>query len=286
LTCSITTPSVDPEGSTVTYTYAWTRNGTPFANTAATLPGANTTTQADLWGCTATPSDGALSGPSASASRRIAQKFSYTYSGNADALFTAPTWAAEITAKLWGAAGGGGSAENGSHRGGAGGYVGGRFAVTAGQQLSVKVGRGGGYGASFTYEAWPNGGMNSERSGYNTGGGGGRSALLSGSTEVFVAGGGGGGGGTGWNCGANNLQGGGGGYPAGGDGGFCANGSGGNSNGCQGRGGSQSSGGTSTPGARTSRRTRRAGRQEPGRPRRSVRRRLGVRVRERRRRRW
>jgi hypothetical protein len=238
LTCAVTTPSVDPEGQPVTYDYLWLVDGVATGNISATLPG-SATTAGQRWTCRVTPRDGISSGASAEAEERVGQRFQFAYGTTANQTFTAPSWATEIVASVWGAAGGGGSAENGSHRGGAGGFVEGRIPVAGNESLIVKVGQGGNFASTFGYEAWPNGGINSARTNYSSGGGGGRSAVMRGSTELFVAGGGGGAGATGGNAGGNNLQGGGGGYPTGGDGSQAV------SPNCYGRGGTQSAGGLS-----------------------------------------
>ena len=58
LTCNIVTPSVDDDGDTVTYTYAWYRNGSLVGGqTASTFP-ASSTTYADVFYCTVVPGDG------------------------------------------------------------------------------------------------------------------------------------------------------------------------------------------------------------------------------------
>jgi hypothetical protein len=60
LVCIIVTPSVDPDGDTVTYTYEWYKNGVLQPEyTTNTVP-ANATTFGDVWKCVVTPhgSDG------------------------------------------------------------------------------------------------------------------------------------------------------------------------------------------------------------------------------------
>ena len=58
LQATITVPAVDPEGSTVTYAYAWFKDGAlSTASTSATLP-ATATARGETWRVEATPSDG------------------------------------------------------------------------------------------------------------------------------------------------------------------------------------------------------------------------------------
>lgn len=66
LTCTLITPSVDPEGSTVTYDGTWLVDGAPsgqtFSSFPATLP-AGLTSEGEEWTCNVTASDGGQSGP-------------------------------------------------------------------------------------------------------------------------------------------------------------------------------------------------------------------------------
>lgn len=141
LTCAVTTPSVDPQGSAVTYAYTWLKDGAATGVSGALLSNSHTG-EGERWTCVVTPSDGALTGATGQADEYVAQRFVFDPLA-ADQSFTVPAWSTEIVAALWGGAGGGGNAENGTHRGGAGGYVGGRLAVTGGQTFTVKVGQGG-----------------------------------------------------------------------------------------------------------------------------------------------
>ena len=93
-----------------------------------------------------------------------------SYTG-ADQSFVVPAGVTSITAKLWGAGGGAGAADNGP--GGAGGFTTGTITVTPGETLTILTGEGG---------------KINNRGG---GGGGGRSAIRRTSTELLTAGAGG-----------------------------------------------------------------------------------------------
>ncbi len=56
LTVQIATPSVDPEGDAVTYTYAWTKDGAATNQTAATVP-EGVVKKNEVWVVTVTPAD-------------------------------------------------------------------------------------------------------------------------------------------------------------------------------------------------------------------------------------
>ncbi len=73
LTALITTPSTDPEGDTISYSWSWTVNGAavPAYAGATTIP-AFETTQDDVWEVTVVASDGYSMGPPASDSVQIA----------------------------------------------------------------------------------------------------------------------------------------------------------------------------------------------------------------------
>jgi len=62
LDCDITADSYDEDGDSITYTYAWTRNGTVTSYTTASLSYTNTS-DGDTWACYATPDDGDDLGP-------------------------------------------------------------------------------------------------------------------------------------------------------------------------------------------------------------------------------
>ena len=130
-----------------------------------------------------------------------------TYTG-ANQSFTVPAGCTKITAKLWGAGGGGATNlnANNDYPGGAGGYTEGTLSVTAGTLLSVVVGGGGNTGATSSGTAvaitggFGGGGIGYTNTAWGTGGGGGRSAVCigaticgSGNADLLTAGGGGGG---------------------------------------------------------------------------------------------
>lgn len=72
LSVSITLGSTDPDGDTVSYTYAWSRDGTPSsASTTDVLP-ASATSRGEVWSVQVTPFDGRITGPSGTAALTIA----------------------------------------------------------------------------------------------------------------------------------------------------------------------------------------------------------------------
>lgn len=71
LSVNLDTPSVDPEGNTPSYTYAWQLGGqTQTAYTTSSLP-SSATSKGEQWTVIVTPNDGLTDGPSASASVTI-----------------------------------------------------------------------------------------------------------------------------------------------------------------------------------------------------------------------
>ena len=151
----------------------------------------------------------------------ITQAFTYT---GADQTFSLPTGLLRVNAYLWGAAGGGASAEGYSDSGGAGGYAYGLINTSSLTTLLVQVGAGGGRtdnGSTRPGRPYPNGGLPSVRNNYTSGAGGGRSAIFTTSATaanvVLIAGGGGGASAHGGGSGAagSNMQGGNGGGSSG-----------------------------------------------------------------------
>ncbi len=70
LTAAVTVASTDPEGDSLTYAWAWTRDGVATSHAGATIP-ASDTTRGETWVATATPNDGRGDGASGSASLTI-----------------------------------------------------------------------------------------------------------------------------------------------------------------------------------------------------------------------
>ena len=70
LTAVVVAPSTDPEGDAVSYTFAWSVDGTPVAATGSTIPAADTE-RGQLWMVQVTPSDALATGPAGEASREI-----------------------------------------------------------------------------------------------------------------------------------------------------------------------------------------------------------------------
>ncbi len=70
LTATVTTGSVDPEGDTVSYSWAWTRDGAATSYTTASVP-SSATARGETWMATATPNDGLGDGTPGSASLTI-----------------------------------------------------------------------------------------------------------------------------------------------------------------------------------------------------------------------
>jgi cysteine-rich repeat protein len=62
ITCSISTPSTDPDGDVVTYAFSWTKNGQPFIGASAHPPSSVVpnalTADGDVFGCTVSAADG------------------------------------------------------------------------------------------------------------------------------------------------------------------------------------------------------------------------------------
>lgn len=66
----ITTPSVDPDGDAVSYTYAWTVDGADAGLSSETVPG-DRATFGSVWQVTVTPTDGKDAGPAATATATV-----------------------------------------------------------------------------------------------------------------------------------------------------------------------------------------------------------------------
>jgi alpha-tubulin suppressor-like RCC1 family protein len=62
LTCTITSPSTDADGDTITYTYAWYRNGSVVMGQTTNTFGAALTSFGEVYHCTVTPNDGTAVG--------------------------------------------------------------------------------------------------------------------------------------------------------------------------------------------------------------------------------
>lgn len=80
IVCEISAASVDADGDSVRYSFAWTRNGTAWTgSTSGTTYGGDTisssnTVDKDVWACTVTPSDGTGSGPAGSATATVSKR--------------------------------------------------------------------------------------------------------------------------------------------------------------------------------------------------------------------
>ena len=72
LRVTIDSPSTDPEGSTVSYSYSWYQDGVLSSASASSMLPASATTRSERWRAVVTPSDGAHSGPPGEASITIA----------------------------------------------------------------------------------------------------------------------------------------------------------------------------------------------------------------------
>ncbi|MBM4369926.1 MAG: hypothetical protein FJ102_27200, partial [Deltaproteobacteria bacterium] len=71
LVASIDSPSTDPNGDSISYSYAWYRNGAlSSASTSDTLPD-SATSKGDTWRVNVTPNDGSVDGPAGSDSLTI-----------------------------------------------------------------------------------------------------------------------------------------------------------------------------------------------------------------------
>lgn len=109
--------------------------------------------------------------------------------------YTVPSNCTQLIVRAWGAGGGGGGGGASSY-GGGGAYVFGKLSVSAGETLSVVVGKGGSGGHTYAYRTE---GYGSQGVAGNMGGagGGGYSGIKRGSTYIVMVGAGGGGSGGG-----------------------------------------------------------------------------------------
>lgn len=122
-------------------------------------------------------------------------KLTFKYSAS-DQTWTVPAAATYIYVKLWGSGGGGGHYGGwsfGSH-GGGGGFTKGMIPVTPGEQLTLRVPRGGYANPGATNAPFGGGSSTSGGDNQYAAGGGGYCGIFRGSTPLLIAGAGGGGG--------------------------------------------------------------------------------------------
>jgi len=62
IVCSITTPSADPDGDSLTYIYQWYKNGVLEPELITNVVPAASTTEGDIWRCVVAANDGTVSG--------------------------------------------------------------------------------------------------------------------------------------------------------------------------------------------------------------------------------
>ncbi len=213
-TCTLDVASTDADSDTVSYTVDWTVNGATWTGSTQTtaLTGdtinASSTTAAEIWACTLTPTDGLDAGPAASASATIQVpdsdgdgvyddadqcpgyddnldtntngvpddcEFSlvFSYTGSPQ------TWNVPSAVTLVFLEADGASGWSGSYPGGEGGFASGQLSVTPGQELYIYVGGQGTVALGANQPAgggWNGGGDGQNNSsGNNVGGGGGSS---------------------------------------------------------------------------------------------------------------
>lgn len=80
LSCEVTTPSTDPDGDSVSYRYAWRRDGSATGYTTSVVTSSATAT-GEEWTCAVTPTDGDLDGPTVTASVTISDCPVLTFDG-------------------------------------------------------------------------------------------------------------------------------------------------------------------------------------------------------------
>jgi len=205
LRCQLTTASTDADGDSLSYSAAWTRNGSTYSGgstssfTRDTIP-ASATSSGETWVCQVTVTDGTDSAVSSTASveveswkgRRVFTTCSATgaagpSSSRCTSAYTSTTLAGEVTVssgkQLWTvpttgtyrieAYGAQGASAQSGQVGGKGARIRGDFYLTKGTRLTLVVGQEG------TDDGC-------------SGGGGGGSYVARGSTTLLVAAGGGG----------------------------------------------------------------------------------------------
>ena len=207
LVCLVETDSVDADGDSVTYSFSWERNGSPFGKPTTTTSTDDTSVgsdrvEGDTWVCYATPNDGTddgapgvaffttdtgpwtvttcdatgRTGPSASDCETAYEGELLEYLVEADAgiqTFLVPR-TGTYSIEVWGAQGGVSSDSASSFDGGKGARMKGEFDLTGGDVLTIVVGQ---QGSGSTVTA---------------GGGGGTFVLDETGAALIVAGGGGG----------------------------------------------------------------------------------------------
>lgn len=90
LSCAVASPGTDSDGDTVSYSYGWSRNGSPQPYSGPTLSGSYTS-QGQQWTCAVTPSDGMASGPAGSATVVVGAPcapYTWWYDGDGDGYGT------------------------------------------------------------------------------------------------------------------------------------------------------------------------------------------------------
>ena len=208
LICELTGASADDDSDTITYTFEWTVDGTPYTSASSTSTistvSASETSGDEEWTCTITPNDGEEDGSSTSVSVTIDSSWDGAitfnncgqtgYSGpsqsQCDSEYLGTSLEGKVTVssgiqywtvpangtyqiEVYGAAGG-----MLNSIGGYGSYLSGAFSLNQGQELKILVGQMGTQSGSSSYNCG--------------GGGGGTFVAYTDDTPIIVAGGGGG----------------------------------------------------------------------------------------------